>query len=285
MQSVVDQPNDNWTHETESSALNTAHNAIKLFAEWRRFWNLSRCNSARKAQPHAGRPVLVEKTPSDLVRMRLLQVRARARRGGPTVLQALLGADRTYFVAMLRHPLAVSRLDWSGVDPPQDCMRGMLEHWLAQQHVMLADMPRLAHAGIVRFEHFVSRQHAQGAVPRRVRRLTPAATLDALYGRLGLPASVRVEFGRARREYHGDWSRIVVDPDSAFAWIDKCDGRHAAPAAHPRRFEAYAARQGDTCRQTFVALEARINVFGYSLFDKRRVAATPELQPFLVGPQ
>ena len=57
-------------------------NRYKLYAEWRRYWNVSK-------------PVLIEKTPREMMMTR--------------VLQRWFGEDRTFFIAMLRHPMASFR--------------------------------------------------------------------------------------------------------------------------------------------------------------------------------
>jgi hypothetical protein len=66
-------------HLTEASALVSRESAERLFAEWAPHWD-------------AERPILVEKSPPNLIRFRFLQ--------------ALLAAAA--FVAVLRHPLAVA---------------------------------------------------------------------------------------------------------------------------------------------------------------------------------
>lgn len=78
---------DDRAHLDETSKLVTEANARKLFKEWARHWDLSK-------------PYLLEKSPQNLVRTRFLQ------RLFPV----------TYFLMMIRHPVAVSlaTMKWMG---------------------------------------------------------------------------------------------------------------------------------------------------------------------------
>ena len=67
-------------HLTEESLKDPSSPLCKymLFSEWRAYWNLSR-------------PILVEKSPRHVLMTRALQ--------------GLFGADNTFFIAFLRHPV------------------------------------------------------------------------------------------------------------------------------------------------------------------------------------
>ena len=67
-------------HLTEESLKDPSSPLCKymLFSEWRAYWNLSR-------------PILVEKSPRHILMTRALQ--------------GLFGADNTFFIAFLRHPV------------------------------------------------------------------------------------------------------------------------------------------------------------------------------------
>ncbi|MGH3061159.1 MAG: sulfotransferase, partial [Gaiellaceae bacterium] len=71
-------------------------------------------------------------------------------------------------VMMQRHPLAVAYATqkWS-----RTSLRSLLRHWLAAHEAFEEDRPRLEHVLLVRYEAFVA---------------DPAATLEAVYGSLGL---------------------------------------------------------------------------------------------------
>jgi hypothetical protein len=124
---------------TEDSPLVTDESRRRLMEEWGRWWDTTK-------------PVLVEKSPPNLVRGRFLQ--------------ALFPGAR--LVMVQRHPLAVAYATqkWS-----RTSLRSLLRHWLAAQEAFEDDRPRLEHVHLVRFEDFVAE---------------PAVTLEAVYGFLGL---------------------------------------------------------------------------------------------------
>lgn len=124
---------------TEDSPLVTDASRRRLMEEWGRFWDTTK-------------PVLVEKSPPNLVRGRFLQ--------------ALFPGARLVLVE--RHPLAVAYATqkWS-----RTSLRSLLRHWLAAHEVFEQDRPRLQHVHVVRYEDFVA---------------DPTATLAAVYGLLGL---------------------------------------------------------------------------------------------------
>ncbi len=108
----------------ETSPLVTAENRDRLFAEWAAHWDLSR-------------PVLLEKSPPNLVRARFLQ--------------ALF--PESWFVTMTRHPVAVSLATqkWSRTGDVS-----LLRHWLRCHERYRADAPALKHHLEVRYEDFVA---------------------------------------------------------------------------------------------------------------------------------
>ena len=72
-------------HLNEISGYATEANRIKLYAEWRRYWQPSK-------------PVLVEKSPRHMLMTRLLQW--------------YFTPERTRFVVVLRHPIATVREEY-----------------------------------------------------------------------------------------------------------------------------------------------------------------------------
>jgi hypothetical protein len=124
---------------TEDSPLVTDESRRRLMEEWGRWWDTTK-------------PVLVEKSPPNLVRGRFLQ--------------ALFPGAR--LVMVQRHPLAVAYATqkWS-----RTSLRSLLRHWLAAHEAFEEDRRRLEHVHLVRFEDFVAE---------------PAATLEAVYGFLAL---------------------------------------------------------------------------------------------------
>lgn len=151
-------------HLTERSPLATRDNAERLFAQWSEHWDLSR-------------PVLVEKSPPNLVMTRFLQ--------------ALFPDAR--FLVVVRHPvvvaLATSR--WRAGTP----LRRLLEHWLAAHELLLADAPHVRHLKVVHYEHLVA---------------DPPGTLRDVGAFLGLRGPVPQEQVDARRSgrYEQRWADL-----------------------------------------------------------------------------
>lgn len=127
-------------HLTESSELVSPANAAKLLEEWGRHWD-------------ATRPVLVEKSPPNLIRMRFLQA---------------LFPDAS-FVAILRHPVAVSYATqkWR----QSSSLKELLRHWVVAHETYREDAPSVERLLEVRFEDLLR---------------DPDELLGRVYGFLGL---------------------------------------------------------------------------------------------------
>ncbi len=111
------------SHLTESSALASEHSAERLFDQWRPHWDLSQ-------------PVLVEKSPPNLVMTRFLQ------RLYP----------ESYMVMVVRHPVVVSlsTVKWSG-----GSLQRLMANWFAAHEIFRADAPHLRHVHTVNYESLV----------------------------------------------------------------------------------------------------------------------------------
>ena len=136
-------------HLTETSELVSAANAAKLLEEWGRHWD-------------ASRPVLVEKSPPNLIRMRFLQA---------------LFPDAS-FVAILRHPVAVTYATqkWKKKSSPKELLR----HWVVAHEIYREDSAYIDRLLEVRFEDFLR---------------DPDGLLARVYGFLGLeprPTSLEI---------------------------------------------------------------------------------------------
>lgn len=117
-------------HLTESSPLVTEANRQKLFSEWSKYWDLNKT-------------YLLEKSPPNIIRTRFLQAMF----------------PNSYFIVMLRHPLAVSyatqkwyrryRINWRGFGR-------ILEHWLVCNEIFQADQVYLKNSFVVKYEEFVA---------------------------------------------------------------------------------------------------------------------------------
>jgi len=151
----------------ENSPLATAESARRLVADWARHWD-------------AGRKLLVEKSPPNLVRTRFLQ--------------ALFPGCR--FIIVVRHPIAVAYATqkWTACLPqrwfpeklrprlPRAGVRSLVEHWLICHERFAEDRPKLRNVHVLRYEDFVAR---------------PEHHLNSLYAFLGLPGE------RLKREVRG----------------------------------------------------------------------------------
>ena len=104
---------------------------LALFSQWRPHWNLTR-------------PILMEKSPRHMVMTRLLQY--------------WFTAERTFFIAIIRHPLAVLRRQWAS--SAWKNIRGMcdvwgIDGWIKANAVMIEDFKYVKHKAVVRYEHLM----------------------------------------------------------------------------------------------------------------------------------
>ena len=111
-------------HLTESSPLVSEENARKVFEEWSPHWDLSR-------------PVLLEKSPPNLLKTRFLQ--------------ALYPGSA--FVIIIRHPIPVSvpTAKWRGTRRYDR----IIEHWLRCHALFEADREHLERVQILTYEQLV----------------------------------------------------------------------------------------------------------------------------------
>jgi hypothetical protein len=115
---------DQRAHLDETSPLAGAETRRRLEAEWSRHWDLSK-------------PVLVEKSPPNLVRTRFLQ--------------ALFPDARQ--IAVIRHPIAVAAATrkWSRTSYSR-----LIEHWLVCHERLEADARHLPQLHVIRYEDLVA---------------------------------------------------------------------------------------------------------------------------------
>jgi hypothetical protein len=109
-------------HFTEAQA--SEEKAKRLFEEWSPYWDLTR-------------PVLLEKSPPNLLKTRYLQ--------------ALFPGSQ--FVVVLRHPIAVSlaTAKWRRTRR----LGRLVEHWLRCHEIFEADKPNLQRVHVIRYEDLV----------------------------------------------------------------------------------------------------------------------------------
>ncbi len=108
----------------EHSELACGENAFKLFQQWRPYWDLDQ-------------PILLEKSPPNLVRSRFLQFLF----------------PEAAFIILLRHPIAVSYATkkWS-----QMRIDALIEHWLICHERFELDRPQLKRVLVLKYEDFIA---------------------------------------------------------------------------------------------------------------------------------
>jgi hypothetical protein len=112
-------------HLTEASPLLTLDTGDRLLARWRPHWDLSR-------------PVLVEKSPPNLVMSRFLQA----------------AFPEARFVMVVRHPaiVSLSTRKWARLRS----LGALLEHWFAAHRTFEEDAAFLHRLLVVKYEHLVA---------------------------------------------------------------------------------------------------------------------------------
>ncbi len=180
-------------HLTESSPLVSAESSRRLWAAWSRFWDLDK-------------PVLLEKSPPNLIRTRFLQ--------------ALFPEAR--FIIVVRHPIAVAYATkvWS-----RTSLRSLLRHWIRAHEHFLADAPSLDHVALVRYEDLVA---------------DPVRELAKLHGFLGLEPSDGPREVRSglNAEYYRRWSQQGRRRAAGPAPILRKASLHRLPGALVRALRA-----------------------------------------------
>ena len=156
------------SHLTEASPLASAESARTIFEEWSRHWDLTR-------------PVLLEKSPPNLLKTRFLQ--------------ALFPGSA--FVVIVRHPIPVSvpTARWRGTRRYDR----MLEHWLHCHALFDADRGHLERVHVLTYEQLVR---------------DPAAVLRETFEFLELdpiPPAEPVQDG-ANEKYFRQWRELKRDP-------------------------------------------------------------------------
>ena len=152
-------------HLTEGSPLLTPDTAARLLDQWRPHWDLAR-------------PVLVEKSPPNLLMTRFLQ--------------GAFGDAR--FVMVVRHPaiVSLSTRKWARLRS----LGALLDHWFAAHRLFEEDAPFLHHLLVVKYEHLV-------ADPRR--------TLAEIAAFLELDGEIPADGIDTRRSatYERQWAELV----------------------------------------------------------------------------
>lgn len=138
--------------------------AARLSSDWSPHWDLDR-------------PLLLEKSPPNLVRMRYLQA-------------AFPGAR---FVLLLRHPVVVSLAQKKGRRPSLD---HLVRHWLAAHERAAADAGKVEHLFVVTYEQLTA---------------APDAVVARIHQWLGIaPRPVPADVALSPRDdlYHARWDSL-----------------------------------------------------------------------------
>ena len=116
--------------QTEASEFATEYNRLKLYAEWRRYWDVSK-------------PILVEKSPRHMLMTRLLQY--------------YFTAERSFFIVVMRHPYGTVREIMNGRYQMfyRDCGAEAIAHWLMIYETLFEDLQHIQHRVVMHLEKFV----------------------------------------------------------------------------------------------------------------------------------
>lgn len=233
-------------HLTEADVDLVERGRAALFDAWSPHWALER-------------PVLVEKSPSHILRLRWLQ--------------AVFPGAR--FVIMVRNPIAVSLATarWS-----RTSLHSLIHHWVRCHELLARDLPFLEHAVVLGYEALAARWDA---------------SLPRLADFLGCRQPARVEawpaFVDTNEPYLEAWRRRLGAPSGAGAGSPVAEGQGALTRRLERSRAAKrvtravkagllsadrelvsARREAEDAIATF---EDRVAAFGYSLVDPRRAPA------------
>ena len=175
---------------TEASELITADTHLRLFAEWKGYWDLEK-------------PVLLEKSPPNLIRTRFLQKLF----------------PNSYFVVVTRHPIAVAYATqkWSNTSLDE-----LIEHWLVCHEKFEQDKQHIRRLLVLRYEDFVEQ---------------PQAALEMIYSFVGLPNHLnRIEVrSNVNEKYLEKWR---VCQDNAVPG-DHIEASHIRRLQYERRVRAF----------------------------------------------
>ncbi len=184
-------------HLTETSPLASEKSARTIFEQWSPRWDLSR-------------PVLLEKSPPNLLKTRFLQ--------------ALFPGSA--FVVVLRHPIPVTLATARWRQTRR--YHRLLEHWLRCHALFEADRERLERVHVLTYEQLVR---------------DPVGVLRGIFEFLGLDPIEPGEpvEGGANAEYFRRWQELKRDPrmraylDLTSLWYERRFRRYGYSLLFPKR--------------------------------------------------
>ncbi|MGA2588284.1 MAG: sulfotransferase [Bryobacteraceae bacterium] len=170
-------------HLTEESELLTPDNKAQLALDWFPYWDLSK-------------RYLLEKSTPNILMTRFLQS----------------AFPQTYFVTIVRHPVAVSlaTTKWS-----TRSLDSLIEHWLVAHEIAEADQKHLKRAVTVKYETLIA---------------APDAALSKIYAVLGVephPTTFEATTEHNQR-YFAQWAEMATNPETRASvqdWIARYEPR------------------------------------------------------------
>ena len=228
-------------HMTEASPLNTQASASRLLSEWGRYWD-------------RGKPVLMEKTPSNLLRMRLMQALVRP----------------SSFIVVTRHPVAASlaTMKWT-----EGNLFSLLSHWVHCYRIAREDAKAVERILWISYEGFVADPARQLARIAAFLELSPF-----------VDSTLRVKdenekyFQLWQTQYLGDSDRSIAQlpperPRSFLTRLRERSTREARERALPAHRRPRNLRNFYDALDAVALLEPAIAEFGYSFSDLARAPA------------
>ena len=221
-----------------------AASATRLYAQWSVWWDTAR-------------PVLVEKTPENLLM-------------GP-FLQAAFGAPRTSFVFVMRHPLVWALAIEKWIQPEFGALRVAEERvafWFECMERMASRIHELRDAVLLQLETASVSEEVQRAVARRVLCRPAAARAVPMPPDVGRTTAIL----STSLAYATCWLAGAGYSTS----LRRCSARRAfrepAFALHP---ELLAGENRERLRQLAARRELQANQFGYTFAPFERLASLP----------
>jgi hypothetical protein len=226
-------------HMTEASALNAEPTSGRLKAEWHRHWDLAK-------------PVLVEKTPSNLLRMRLLE-----RMLGPA-----------YFVVVTRHPIAsaLATMKWT-----EGNLFSLLCHWTHCHRIAREDSACVGRVLWISYERLIANPKAQ------LGRIALFLGLEPEFAAIpSFDDRNRAYFAAWRSHYCGDLDRSIAQkpPERRRSLITRMRERMALERSErtlPEYRRRAKLRDFHDALDAIALLEPTVTEFGYSLVDLDRI--------------
>lgn len=226
-------------HMTEDSALNTPAVEAKLKSEWRRYWDESK-------------PILIEKTPSNLLRMRLFQELFQP----------------SYFIIVTRHPVAASlaATKWT-----EGNLFSLLHHWVHCYRVARADAERIDRKLWISYEAFVAEPLGQ---LERISRFLGLAPYSGWHPQL---RNQNADYFRLwRTQYFGDTDRSMEQqpperPRNVLTRLRERLARDARESSLPLHRRRENRRNFYDALDAVALLESAIAGFGYSFTDLDKI--------------